>query len=364
MERIPFREEELEIVGWRPSPFPMAPDTPVYNTPVSPAENYRMLMRGEKPLWMADASHVKMFCPRIIPDNVARGFVVEADGFGPDRAPELAGGPDMFGVEWVYVPIAGGSMVQPGNPKVPDINEWEKYITFPDLDSYDWAGSAERNREFLNHDGMISIWVMNGLFERLVSFMDMQNALIALIDEDEQPGVHRLFDRLCGFYADLFAHYKKYYNNDIIYFHDDWGTQNAPFFSLETAREMLVPYLKRIVQACHDAGCIFEFHSCGKNEMLVPAMIEAGADAWSGQTINDYPSLYARYGDRIHFEPSPEPLPPDATDEQIREAAKAFVDTYASGSCIMTLPPLTPPAFSRYVYEFSRVAYCGRAQGV
>ncbi len=361
MERIPFRPEELEIVGYVPSPFPMAPDNPVYNTPISPAENYRMMMRGEKPLWMADTTQIKMFCPRIIPDNMARGFVVEADGFGPDRAAALAGGPDLFGVEWVYVPIAGGAMVRPGNPKVPDITHWEDYITFPDLDALDWAGSAARNRDYLDHGGLTSIWVMNGLFERLVSFVDMQPALIALVDEDEKDAVHRLFDRLCGFYADLFAYYKTYYKNDIFYFHDDWGSQNAPFFSLETVREMLVPYLKRIVDAAHALGCIFEFHSCGKNEMLVPAMIEAGCDAWSGQDINDYAALYRRYGGQIHFEPHAKPLPPDAADEQIRAAAQAYVDTYSDGSCIMTLPHNMPPAFARYVYEFSRIAYCGRA---
>lgn len=362
MKRILFDRKELEILRWRPSRFPMGPDEPVLNTPISAEENFRMMMRGEKPLWMADMTHVKMFCPRIIPDNMARGFVIEVDGFGPDKAPEAAGGKDMFGVEWVYVPIAGGSMVVPGAPKVPDITEWEQYITFPDLDSYDWEGSAARNREFLTHDGMISIWVMNGLFERLVSFMDMQNALIALVDEDEQPGVHRLFDRLADFYADLFAHYKRYYNADILYFHDDWGSQNAPFFSLETVREMLVPYLKRIVQSAHELGLIFELHSCGKNEMLVPAMIEAGCDAWSGQDINDFETLYKLYGDRIHFEPHAKPLPPDATEAQIRSAAKAYVDTYDSGTCILTVPHNMPPQFSQYVYEFSRIAYCGSAE--
>jgi hypothetical protein len=361
MERIPFRPEELEVVGRRPSPFPGAPDVLIHNTPITHAENYRAMMRGEKPLWMADTIDVQMFCPKIIPDNVARGFVVEVDGFDPNQSPELAGGPDMFGVEWVYVPVAGGSMVKPGNPKVPDITEWEDYITFPDLDSYDWAGSAERNRDYLNHDGLISIWVMNGLFERLISFVDMQNALIAMVDEDEQEAVHRLFDRLCDFYADLFAHYKKYYNNDIFYFHDDWGSQNAPFFSLDTVREMLLPYLKRIVQSCHDVGCIFEFHSCGKNEMLVSAMIEAGCDAWSGQPLNDFAKLHAQYGDQIHFEPYPAPLPKDATEEQLRAIAREYVDTYASGTAIMTLPFSAPSEFAQYVYEYSRIAYCGKA---
>lgn len=363
MHRPTFHKDELKIVGYRPAPFPMAPDIPVRNSPITSAENLRMLYRGEKPLWMAEDDAVRIFCPRIIPDYIARNNVIEADMLAPS---EQVGGADMFGVEWVYVPVARGSMVVPGNPKVPDINQWEKYITFPDLDLYDWEGCAERNRDFLNTDCMISVWIQNGLFERLISFMDMQNALIAMIDEDEQEGVHRLFDRLADFYADIFGRFKKWFDVDIFYFHDDWGSQNAPFFSLDTVREMLVPYLKRIVEAAHSLGCVFEFHSCGKNEMLVPAMIEAGCDAWAGQAINDFALLHEQYGGQIIFEPTPEILPPDAADEEIRAAAQRYVDTYAAGDCIMFVPLEMPPnitqRFKDYVYEFSRIAYCGSAR--
>ena len=52
--------------------------------------------------------------PRIIPDNIALGFVIDADPLDLKDA----GGKDFFGIEWVYVEKVGGSMVQPGNPKV------------------------------------------------------------------------------------------------------------------------------------------------------------------------------------------------------------------------------------------------------
>jgi hypothetical protein len=34
---------------------------------------------------------------------------------------------------------------------------------------------------------------------------------------------------------------KKWFNADIVNFNDDWGSQRAEFFSVDTAREMLLP---------------------------------------------------------------------------------------------------------------------------
>ena len=75
-----------------------------------------------------------------------------------------------------------------------------------------------------------------------------------------------LFSRLCEFYDHYFELLHRYLHPDVIEFHDDWGSQRAPLFSLETCREMLVPYLKRVVESCHKYGMIFQFHCCGKND--------------------------------------------------------------------------------------------------
>ena len=41
------------------------------------------------------------------------------------------GGPDMFGIEWEYVPVAGGSMVRPGTPLLEDANDWNQILKLP-----------------------------------------------------------------------------------------------------------------------------------------------------------------------------------------------------------------------------------------
>ena len=44
----------------------------------------------------------------------------------------------MFGINWLFIPVAGGSMVEPGNPLMTDMNEWEEKVVWPDIDSWDW----------------------------------------------------------------------------------------------------------------------------------------------------------------------------------------------------------------------------------
>ena len=360
MERIPFRKEEIESTGQTISIG--RGSFPLFNSPITPRENYLMFLRGEEPLWMPLARDTISVTPAVVRDNIARGFVFDCTGFNAD---ESGGGPDMFGIEWEWVPQVRGSMVRPGNPRVPDITEWEEYIEFPDPDSWDWAGSAEKNRPLFEQDTLLrGATILNGLFERLISFCEMDEALVAMIDEDEQEAVQRLFDRLADFYPKIIRKYKEYYHIDILTFHDDWGSQRAPFFSLDTVREMLVPYLKRIVDATHEMGITFELHSCGKNEMLVPAMIEAGVDMWNGQPMNDKKMLVEKYGDKMIFGVAPDELTNDSTEEEVRDACRKFIADY-NGYRVYgghSANAMFAPKLREYLYEFSRIAKCGAAE--
>jgi hypothetical protein len=140
-------------------------------------------------------------------------------------------------------------------------------------------------------------------------------------------------------------------------FHDDWGSQRAPFFSPNTVREMILPYLKRLADFCHSKGMYFHQHSCGKNELLVPCMIEAGVDMWLPQNINDVDMLREKYGDKLMLGVSPV-VDPNASDEEIDAQAKAFVDKY--GPDFIERPVLLVdfscgPKFTEAVYKYSRI---------
>ena len=323
MDRIPFDPKELEIVGYMPAFNPRAPKIPIYNTPVSKRENYLMFLNGETPHWLPHMNDQFLFLPECVPDNWCRGMVTASKPVSID----MFGGKDMFGVEWEYIPKVGGSMVRPGKPYVDDLDHWEDYVPFPNIEEWDWAGCAEAAKEKLNDGRLVKVSMMTGLFERLISFVDMTDAMIALIDEDTQPAVHRLFDKLCILYDQMFAKFEEYFHADAIWFHDDWGSQRSPFFSADTVREMILPYLKRCVDSAHKHGMRLELHSCGHIEQLVPVMIEAGCDMWNGQPMNDKLAVAKACGGKIAVDSYPN-VNKDMSEAQVREEIQHYLDDF------------------------------------
>ncbi len=323
-EKIPFNEAEMTPNGEYMRPIPGLKNVVKPTYPITTEENFKRFLEGE-PAWMPSDMEIVLFNPTIVPENVARGMSIEMQFLTPDKF----GGPDFFGIEWEYVPMVQGSMVRPGKPTLEDVSDWESVIKFPDLSTYDWEGCKERNKFFLDPTRAIKTTVFTGFFERLISFMDMENALIAMIDEDAEDDVKRLFDRLADFYVEFLGYMKKYYNVSMVWFHDDWGNQRAPMFSADTVRKMILPSLKKVVDGAHELGIIFELHSCGKIEDLVPIMIEAGVDLWDGQNMNDKVKVCNEYGDKIKLQYIlGDGITPETTDEEFRTLVNKLLDDY------------------------------------
>ncbi|MDD6188975.1 MAG: uroporphyrinogen decarboxylase family protein [Clostridiales bacterium] len=359
MNRIPYSDTELQVTGeYLKANEPVMPVKPLkYNYPVTPKENLLAAWKREGALWFPSVGGDMMSLePRINVDHVARA---EVRDLGPVHSDEEKGGPDLFGVQWVYVPVVGGSMVQPGAPILDDVNDWPEIIKFPDIDAMDWEDCARVNAPFNGDGRSLSVTFQNGMFERLISFMDFENAIMALIDEDQQEAVHALFDKLADMYIHMISKYLECFELDGVIFHDDWGSQRAPFFSLDTCMEMIVPHIKKIVDFCHSKGLWFQQHSCGKNEMLVPAMIAQGVDMWCPQAMNDVKMLNEKYGDKIILGVTPPAVAPDASDTEIEAAAKAFVAEYAptfQGKPIITFDFMCSPKYRNEIYKQSRIA--------
>ena len=198
------------------------------------------------------------------------------------------------------------------------------------------------------------------MFERLISFMGFEGAVMALIDEDQQDAVRALFDKLADMYIHFIDKYREAIGVREVYFHDDWGSQRAPFFSVDTCIEMVAPAIRKISDWCHERDMIFQLHSCGKNELLVPAMIEAGVDLWWGQNMNDKDMLYEKYGDKIMLGVDVPMLPMDADHDTIVKTATEFVAKYTKYPA-MAAAFMTPPGMMEEIYKQSRIALCGQA---
>ncbi len=333
----PYQEAEVQNPGTMKTFFGQELD--VFHTPITPKENALMLYQGKKPLW----------APNRITDFNMLMFDVDLDNKA--RGPE--GGPDKLGVEWVFVPVVGGSMVRPGNPVVPNINRWEDFIQMPDVDRWDWAGCYERQKDQLDPNRVNVAGMLGNYFERLISLMDFDNAAVAMIDEEQQEGVHRLFRELTKVYKKMISYMKQYFDIDMINFHDDWGSQRASFFSRETAEEMILPYMKEIVDHMHSLGIYFDFHCCGFVENLVPVMIAAGMDSWGGQELNDKWALKQKYGDSMIFTDTPV-LSETAAEEETDTAITQFMEKSGADNRILVEPFVGPKCLTEKLYTATR----------
>ena len=346
------------------------PETPVLNRPVSPMENWKLLFDGKKPYWIPKwgwfLSDTNQFRPRINPDNIANHQVF-------DGGPEFPYGDygdviksDWFDLDWCWVGSIGGATVYPGKPKVPDITRWEDFVSMPDLDKMDWDTCAKQNVSFLDGDKMNQLGIQCGLWERLMALMDVVEASIALYDDDTKPAVHRFFDQYADFLIDYIRRIKEVCNINSVVLHEDWAHQRGPFFSPDTAREMLLPYTQRIVNYCHSSGLSYEIHCCGDCKLLIPVFIETGADIWGGQgDLNDLGGYAKKYKDSqlIFAVPLPD-VGPEAEDSEVREAARKWVEEYRD--CRIAASGMRPanesvkpyhPDLADAIYEYSRKAY-------
>jgi len=374
MPRPKFSHDEFKTTGamYPGVHIPPIPETPVLNRPISPLENWKLMFEGKKPYWIPTwgwfLSDINQFRPRFNLDNFGNRQVYDG---GPEIPYHEIGDvvkSDWFDTVWIWGEDVRGATYSHGNPKVKDMTKWEEYVSMPDLDKMDWASCAEENKKYLGTNKMNQLGITCGLWERLMALMDVVEACIALYEEDQKPAVHRFFDQYTDVIIDYIRRMTEICNIQSVTLHEDWAHKLGPFFSPDTAEEMLLPYIKRIVDYCHSRGLSYEIHCCGACELLVPIFIETGADIWAGQTdLNDFSSYAKKYKDSQLIFGVPIPiLGPQANDSEIRSAAQAWVDEYKD--CRVTTVYMRPnvEGLTPYhhhqklldaIYEFSRIAY-------
>ena len=319
-------------------------ETEILSTPITMKENSLRLYQGKTPMW----------APFSIGEY--NSFMLDCDPENRARAADPGHGVDGYGVEWVFVKEAGGAMVKPGAPKCLDINEWEKYLTVPDPDTWDWEDCYNRNKHLIRDDRLTYISVPGCLFERLIAVMDFQYAAVALIDDDQKEGVHRFFRTVVEVHKKFYKNVKKWFDADIVNFNDDWGSQRAEFFSVDTAREMLLPYTSELGEYVHSLGMYWDLHCCGFVENFVPLFIEEHMDSWGGQALNDKYKLKQMYGDRFIFTDGPK-VGPDATEEEMDKAVAEFMATSGADNRILVDGRMMNPVLRKKIYEASRKNY-------
>lgn len=185
----------------------------------------------------------------------------------------------------------------------PDITRWKELVKAPDINytAEDWKQCQEEAAKIDRNEQMLSVLVAPGIFEMCHYLCEIQNALINFYEEPE--ATHELIEYITDWEIKWAEQVCTYLKPDVIFHHDDWGTQRSTFMSTEMFREFYLEPYKRVYKYYHDHGVeLIIHHNDSYSATLVPTMIEMGIDVWQGcMSTNNLPELVKKYGKDITF---------------------------------------------------------------
>ena len=317
---------------------------------MTPKQNLLRTIRREGPEWVPNRMEsVVMIDPP----------VVERPG---------QAGSDAWGVEWALEPSAeGGTYPAPGGHTVKDLSRWCEELTVPDPAAADWSGVESAAREVDRAERLVSGFIEMGLFERSYLLMGMDEALMAYVTEPD------LMDGLVAAIADykiaLIERFDDAADLDMVWYGDDWGTQDGLFMSPDAWRKVIRPHTARIYDCMKRRDIIINQHSCGRIEEVFADLCDMGADVWNPcQPCNDLARLKREFGGRIAFcggIDSQHVLDrPGVTPDEVREEVRRRIREMATGGGYVAAPSHSVPydedlraAMNDEIASFGRAFY-------
>ena len=273
--------------------------------------------------------------PEYLPRMQDTAFMMFPFDWSSSMEPEF----DAWGVRWIPVPLSGQMVDEKTPPVIKEMSHWRDYLKVPDpyelCDDWEAMGKA-RSAHWNRETQMGALVMLEGHFERMHSLYGFENSLMSLYDEDDEGAVRDLFTEITNYKIKCLEIAKKYFDPDIIVYHDDWGHSRNMFFAPEVWRSMIKPYFKIVVEKCHELGMKFELHSCGHIQEVVEECAEIGID--SIQTLM-YPQNDIRYvkkviGDKVVIRGGYDGqniLRPDVSDEAKRATILDSLSVLAPG---------------------------------
>ncbi len=194
--------------------------------------------------------------------------------------------------------VPGPFPICEGEEKVwPDVANWKDYIHAPDiaLDASEWAECVKQFEEIDKNEYFPTAKVFCGMYEKCHYLMWMEDTMINFYEE---PGaMHELIDYLTEWECRIADEYFKYTKPEVLFHHDDWGSQRSLFFSREMFDDFLLPAYKKICGYWKELGIKYiVHHSDSYAADLVPEMIEMGVDVWQGAVYeNNIPQILSEF---------------------------------------------------------------------
>lgn len=270
-------------------------------------------------------------------------------------------GKDWFGVYWKFVPAINAS-VDIQNPKIlTDITKWREQVKFPNLTNIDFETAADEDTKNWDRENKISnVMFINGPFERSHMLMGFEDAYYAMNDEPEE--YQALIDALTDYKIELIKIIGKYWKPELLSFHDDYGANDRMLMSPDAWRKFFKEPLRKIIQATHDAGMLYEHHSCGYIEPIFEEMVELGVDAIDPlQITNNVRKLKDKFQNQVTFCGGYDNQgvfdKVGVTEEEIRTEVRRTMDELAPGGSFVSFAvTITKGFIPYYLDELAKIA--------
>ena len=308
-------------------------DVPLFDTPITPKENFLRAVSDRSPLWMpCSLTDFQSLLTHDVAGRCPDGMQIHSDI--RRKATEDYVFLDWFGTSWTWVCSQGGAMLTPGTKLLSDITNWESEIVWPDFSMWGFEEKASQfMRDEYDPDKVMHYDFGRGCTERLVSVLGgYTDSMEALVLEPE--AVLDFFERYTDFLIALFDEMMSLYPLDMVTLHDDWGTERDTFFSEKMMENLVFAPTKRLIDYVKSKGVIFELHTCGNITRFMPYMASLGVDILQLQRrAVDTPAMKAKFGDTVGFCAQLEGLLPgiNYSDEQVIDAVRKTVDIFAPG---------------------------------
>ena len=214
---------------------------------------------------------------------------------------------NLWGVINSWPEHVPGAFPEHNNPEdilIKDIENWRDDVTIPDLKAMPnelWDICQGMMDAIDGEKSFKAVFVAPGLFEQTHHFCSMQEALVNYLEYEDE--MHDLIKMLTEWELELADLICSKLHPDVMFHHDDLGTEKNSFMSPEIEEEFLMEPYKEIYGYWKERGTKYIIHhSDSYGATIVPDMIEMGVDVWQGvMSSNDIPELIKKYGDKITF---------------------------------------------------------------
>lgn len=267
--------------------------------------------------------------------------LVDHRGRKPPRA-----GQDAWGVTWAPLPPSyrpGADEPAESYPAAQPAETAAELVTRPFPDATDPALFAGLLEGVDPQETLVIGQHPAGPLDRFGTLLGMPQAMLALVREPETSGA--ILARIADYHVGIAAGYLAA-GAEAGWLADDYAGNTGPYIRPALWRKLILPGLARVIAVYREAGAPVFFHTCGRSEVFVADLLDAGVTVFNLQSdACDLASLKSRYGRRIAiYGGVASGLMLEGTPEDVRGAARLAIARLGQGGGLI-LAPDQPLAF-------------------